>query len=31
MGALCTVALPPGAADDWATLVNQAIASDVLK
>jgi hypothetical protein len=31
MGALCTVALPPGVADDWAALVNQAIASDVLK
>ena len=31
MGALCTIALPPGVADDWAALVNQAIASDVLK
>ena len=31
MGALCTVALPAGVADDWAALVNQAIASDVLK
>jgi hypothetical protein len=31
MGALCTVALPPGVPDDWANLVNQAIASDVLK
>ncbi|HEY2559638.1 MAG TPA: alpha/beta hydrolase domain-containing protein [Caldimonas sp.] len=31
MGALCATALPPGAADDWASLVNQAIASDVLK
>ena len=31
MGALCTMALPPGVADDWAVLVNQAIASDVLK
>ena len=31
MGAKCTTALPPGVADDWAALVNQAIASDVLK
>ena len=31
MGALCTLALPAGVADDWANLVNQAIASDVLK
>ena len=31
MGALCTIALPAGVADDWANLVNQAIASDVLK
>jgi len=30
MGAQCTTALPPGVADDWAALVNQAIASDVL-
>jgi hypothetical protein len=29
MGALCTTTLPPGVADDWALLVNQAIASDV--
>jgi hypothetical protein len=31
MGAKCTTALPAGAADDWAVLVNQAINSDVLK
>jgi hypothetical protein len=31
MGALCTMALPPGVVDDWANLVNQAIASDVLR
>ena len=31
MGAQCTTALPAGAADDWAVLVNQAINSDVLK
>ena len=31
MGATCTTALPPGASDDWAALVNQAIASDVLQ
>jgi hypothetical protein len=31
LGAKCTTALPAGAADDWAALVNQAIASDVLK
>jgi len=30
MGAKCTTALPPGFADDWAVLVNQAIGSDVL-
>jgi hypothetical protein len=30
MGAQCTTALPPGVADDWAALVNQAITSDVL-
>ena len=30
MGAKCTTALPAGVADDWANLVNQAIASDVL-
>jgi hypothetical protein len=29
MGAKCTTALPPGVADDWAALVNQAIASNV--
>ena len=31
MGAQCTTALPAGAADDWAVLVNQAMNSDVLK
>ena len=31
LGARCTSALAPGVADDWATLVNQAIGSDVLK
>jgi hypothetical protein len=31
LGAKCTSALPPGVADDWAVLVNQAIGSDVLK
>jgi hypothetical protein len=29
MGAQCTTALPPGVTDDWATLVNQAMASNV--
>ncbi|HVE49409.1 MAG TPA: alpha/beta hydrolase domain-containing protein [Casimicrobiaceae bacterium] len=31
LGAACTTTLPPGVTDDWAALVNQAIASDVLK
>jgi hypothetical protein len=31
MGALCAKALPAGATDDWAALVNQAISSDVLQ
>jgi hypothetical protein len=31
MGAQCTTTLPPGAPDDWALLVNQAMASDVLQ
>ena len=31
MGAKCTTALPAGVADDWASLVNQAIASNVLQ
>jgi hypothetical protein len=31
MGALCATVLPAGVADDWAALVNQAMASDVLK
>lgn len=31
MGAKCTTTLPPGVNDDWASLVNQAVASDVLK
>jgi hypothetical protein len=31
MGARCTTTLPAGVSDDWAALVNQAIASDVLK
>jgi hypothetical protein len=31
MGAKCTAALQPGVDDGWATLVNRAIASDVLK
>jgi hypothetical protein len=31
MGAKCTTALQPGVNDDWATQVNRAIASDVLK
>jgi hypothetical protein len=31
MGAKCTTTLQPGVNDDWATLVNRAIASDVLK
>lgn len=31
MGALCAKVLPPGVNDDWASLVNQAIGSDVLK
>ena len=30
MGAKCTTTLPAGVVDDWAALVNQAIASDVL-
>jgi len=30
LGATCTTTLPPGVADDWAQIVNQAIASDVL-
>jgi hypothetical protein len=30
MGATCTTAIPPGFNDDWAALVNQAMASDVL-
>jgi hypothetical protein len=30
-GAKCSSTLPPGVADDWSILVNQAIASDVLK
>jgi hypothetical protein len=29
MGAMCTTTLPAGVADDWATLVTQAINSDV--
>jgi hypothetical protein len=29
MGATCTAPIPPGFNDDWATLVNQAIASNV--
>ena len=31
MGAKCTTTLPPGVADDWSELVNQAINSNVLK
>ena len=31
MGAQCTTTLPPGVADDWAALVNQAIGSNVLQ
>jgi hypothetical protein len=31
MGATCTTALPPGVADDWVQLVNQAMASNVLQ
>ena len=31
MGAKCTAALQPGVNDDWATLVNRAINSNVLK
>ena len=31
MGATCATNLPPGVADDWAQLVNQAMQSDVLK
>ena len=31
MGAACTTTLPPGVADDWVQLVNQAQASDVLQ
>ena len=31
MGAQCTTTLPPGVADDWAALVNQAINSNVLQ
>jgi hypothetical protein len=31
MGATCTSVLPPGVADDWAALVNQAISSNVLQ
>lgn len=30
LGATCTTTLPPGVADDWVQLVNQAKASDVL-
>jgi len=30
MGATCTTTIPPGFNDDWAALVNQAMASDVL-
>jgi hypothetical protein len=31
LGAACTTTLPPGVADDWVQLVNQAKASDVLQ
>ena len=31
MGAQCTATLPPGVADDWASIVHAAIDSDVLK
>ncbi len=31
MGATCTTTIPPGFPDDWVQVVNQAIASDVLK
>ena len=29
MGAKCTATIPPGFPDDWAVLVNQAMASNV--